>query len=130
LWKFQFLSSGAGLTLSSVFTNQIYWQSTFPVATKFYANKCGLYADFGSVNVLRIDNAPSSACASFAYGLLVANSGNLAIVDSLGNSVTGSNCCSTGVVFDAGTSQDLCAPGKYSATGAIPCLFCPAGWDT
>jgi hypothetical protein len=127
LWKFSFASSGDYISLKSVFTDQVYWSASFSVSTKLYVNKCGVYAYNLFTQNYRGNIAPSGACASFAYGLMVENSGVLAIVDSSGNSVTGSNCCSTGVVFDTGTAQDLCAPGKYSATGAIPCFFCPAG---
>jgi hypothetical protein len=74
------------------------------------------------------NNAPNAGCSSFAYGLMLENSGNLAIVDSSGNSVNGVDYWGhTGLLFDTGTSQDLCAPGKNSGTGAIPCVFCPAG---
>ena len=52
------------------------------------------------------------------------DSGNLAIVDGAGNSV-GGQC--NGVVFDTGTSQDLCSAGYSSVTGVTPCSACTAG---
>jgi hypothetical protein len=129
LWKFSFAPTGDSISIKSVYTGQVYWSTSFIVSTKLYANQCGVYAINLFTENYRGVMSPDKICASFAYGLMIDNSGNLAIVDSSGNSVTGTTYYSTtGFVFDTGTSQDLCAPGKYSATGAIPCTFCPAGW--
>ena len=123
LWQFTFAANGAVITISSTYSGQIFWSSTFNVATKFFVNNCGLFAFNGNTQVFSRNG--DCTCANSAYGLMIMDSGNLAIVDGAGNSV-GGQC--NGVVFDTGTSQDLCAAGRYSATGAIPCSACSAGY--
>ena len=61
---------------------------------------------------------------------MIMDSGNLAIVDGSEKAVRGVpvyNCGGGGVVMDVGTAQDLCAAGRSSPTGAIPCTACAAG---
>jgi hypothetical protein len=129
LWLFVFSSSGNYVCIKSAFTGQVYWSVSFNLATKLFVNNCGVYA-FNLFNpTYRGSSAPSGSCASLAFGLKMENSGNLAIVDSFENYVLVSDnyYAYTGILFDSGTAQDLCYPGKFSATGAIPCAFCPAG---
>jgi hypothetical protein len=74
------------------------------------------------------NNAPNAGCSSFAYGLMLEDSGNLAIVDSSGNSVNGVDSWGhMGLLFDTGTSQNLCVPGQYSLSGTSPCTKCLSG---
>eukprot|EP01037_Dinobryon_pediforme_P032184 gene32184-37012_t len=111
LWMFSFASTGSSISISSVFTGQVYWTDTFSVATKFWVNNCGAFAYNLFTSVYAHNGA--CTCANSAYGLMIMDSGNLAIVDGAGNSV-GGQC--NGVVFDTGTSQDLCSAGYSSVT--------------
>ena len=127
LWKFSFSSNGAQISVSSAYTGQIYWSASFGVATKFYVNNCGAFAFNLFTKVYSYNSACNAGCsASASFGLMIMDSGDLAIVDGTGNAVTGNSYCG-GIVMDVGTAQDLCAAGRYSSTGAIPCTACAAG---
>jgi len=97
------------------------------VATTFYVNNCGAFAFNLLTQVYSYNTGACGACASFAYGLMIMNSGDLAIADGSGNAVTSSCWAGTSIVMDVGTAQDLCAAGRSSPTGAIPCTACVAG---
>ena len=125
LWKFMF--SGTTISVSSVFTGQVYWSASFSIATKFYVNSCGAFAINLFTRVYSYNTAACSACVSSAYGLMIMNSGDLAITDGSGNAVTSSCYAGTSSLMDVGTAQDLCAAGRSSPTGAIPCTACAAG---
>ena len=126
LWKFSFSSTGTSISVSSAFTGQVYWSASFGVATKFYVNNCGAFAFNLFTQVYSYNSACNAGCSASAFGLMIMDSGDLAIVDGSGNAVTGTAWCG-GIVMDVGTAQDLCAAGRSSSTGAIPCTACTAG---
>ena len=126
LWKFSFSSTGTSISVSSAFTGQVYWSASFSVATKFYVNNCGAFAFNLFTQVYSYNSAGCGSCSTSAFGLMIMDSGDLAIVGGAGNAVTGTSC-GGGYVMDVGTAQDLCAAGRSSSTGAIPCTACVAG---
>ena len=126
LWKFSFSSTGSSISVTSAYTDQVYWSASFSVATKFYVNNCGAFAFNLFTQVYSYNSAGCGYCATSAFGLMIMDSGTLAIVDGAEKAVRG-NGCGNGVVMDVGIAQDLCAAGRSSPTGAIPCTACAAG---